>query len=465
MGKMIFELPEPSDKQKLFLSDRHKIVAFGGARGGGKSWSVRAKALFFCFHFPKIKTMIVRRSYPELESNHIIPLKELLPIGSYRYNDSKKRMVFPNGSQILFRYCDNEKSLEKFQGTETDILFLDEATQFTEIEYKKMTACVRGANPFPKRIYLTCNPGGVGHGWVKRLFIDKNYQEKERPEDYSFIQSLVTDNKALLAEQPDYLEQLESLPPALRDAWLYGRWDVFEGAFFEEFRATPDPFMCQEYGISVEDAAAQHRFTHVVEPFEIPPSFKIYRSFDWGYGKPYSVGYHALSPDNTLYRIAEIYGWNGYPNEGARETNSEICDRIVRFEREHPYLRGKKIRGVADPSCWTNHGGLSFAEEAERHSLWFEKGNNNRIPGWMQIRERLKFSPDGKARLYFFNTCKAIIRCMPLMVFDDHNVEDMSSDTEDHCLDELRYMCMQHLLPTKETKAKTYYISDPLNQF
>jgi phage terminase large subunit len=462
---LILELPEPSEKQKQFLSDHHNVIAFGGARGGGKSWAVRAKALLLCYRHNGIKCMILRRSYPELEANHIIPIKQMLPLKSYRYNDSKKRMTFPNGSQIIFRYCANEKDLDNFQGTECDILFMDEATQFSELQYQKLTACVRGANDFPKRVYLTCNPGGVGHHWVKRLFIDKIFKEGEEPRDYGFIQSLVTDNKALLKEDPGYVKKLEALPPSLRDAWLNGNWDVFEGAFFEEFRQKPDPVLCAEYGISVEEALAQHRFTHVIEPFEIPANFKIYRSFDWGYGKPFSVGYQALSPDNVAYRFAEIYGWNGEANQGCRMTNQQICDEIARFEREHPYLKGKRIQGVADPSCWTKNGGMSFAEEAEKHSLWFEPGNNDRIPGWMQIRERMKFDSNGKAMLYFFNTCKAIIRCMPLMMFDSHYVEDLDSDLEDHCLDELRYFAMHQLIPPRIITPKQIPMSDPLNQF
>jgi PBSX family phage terminase large subunit len=173
LAKLIIDIPSPSPKQSLFLSDHHKYVSFGGARGGGKSWSVRVKAILLCAAHKGIKVLILRRTYPELEANHILPIKEMLPVGSYRYNDAKKRLVFPNGSQIIFRYCANEKDLNNFQGTETDISMIDEATQFTESQYKKLVACVRGVNDFPKRVYLTCNPGGIGHQWVKRLSAHK----------------------------------------------------------------------------------------------------------------------------------------------------------------------------------------------------------------------------------------------------------------------------------------------------
>ena len=293
----------------------------------------------------------------------------------------------------------------------------------------------------------------------------KVYLLGEYPEEYSFIQSLVTDNKALMESDPEYIKRLEALPPKLREAWLNGRWDVFEGAYFEEFRDTPDPQMCHEYGISVEDALAERRFTHVIEPFEIPTDWKIYRSYDWGYGKPFSCAWWAVDYEGIAYRIIELYGCTQTPNEGVKWSNKEQFDKIAEIEREHRWLKGKRIQGVADPSIWDGSHGISAAEEAEKHQLWFEPGVNDRIPGWMQVRERMKFDEDGKAMIYFFNTCKAIIRTMPLMMFDEHKVEDLDTDLEDHACDEVRYFCMMRpIAPRKiETKLKPLY--DPLNQF
>ena len=136
-------LPAPNEKQKLFLEEKHKFVGFGGARGGGKSWAVRVKAALLCLKHPGIKCMIVRKTYPELTENHINPMCEMLkchhPDRRERiasYNDSKKNITFPNGSRILFRYCDNDKDAERFQGTEVDVLFIDEATHQSEDRMK-----------------------------------------------------------------------------------------------------------------------------------------------------------------------------------------------------------------------------------------------------------------------------------------------------------------------------------------
>lgn len=468
---MEYNLPTPSPKQEIFMLDKHRHVAFGGARGGGKSFAIRLKATILCLMYAGIKVMIVRKTYGELTANHIKPLKELLKCKTdeeiARYNESNKEMIFPNGSEILFRYCDTENDVDRYQGTEVDVLFLDEATLLSEEQMKKICACVRGVNDFPKRTYYTCNPGGKGHGYIKRLFIDRVYESGEYPEDYSFIQSLVTDNKALMESNPEYVKQLEALPPKLRQAWLEGRWDVFEGAFFEEFRTTPDPQECHDAGITTEEALQEHRWTHVIKPFDIPSGWKIYRSYDFGFGKPFAVNWYAIDYDGVAYMILELYGCTGTPNEGVKWSPEKQFKEIARIEREHPYLKGKRIQGVADPSIWDGSRGIAIIEEAEKQHLWFDKGINDRIPGWMQIHERLKFDEHGKAMLYIFENCKDTIRTIPLMMYDERStkVEDLDTTLEDHICDSLRYFCMQHVISPRIIEEKKIPLHDPLDQF
>ncbi len=466
---MTVELPKPQPKQELFLKDTHKHVGYGGARGGGKSWSIRYKAIVLSLKYAGIRSMIVRKTYPELIANHVDPLKSMLKCGTKgavaKYNKTDKEMRFTNGSVILFRYCDHEDDVDRYQGTEVDVLFFDEATQLSEAQMKKIVACVRGVNDFPKRIYYTCNPGGKGMGYIKRLFIDKKYINGEDPSEYSFIQAQVKDNEKLIQTNPDYVKQLEALPPKLRAAWLDGRWDVFEGAFFDDFREEPDKKVCEEHGITMEQAIEEHRWTHVIEPFEIPEDWKIYRSYDWGYGKPFSCAWWAVDYEGCAYRILELYGWNGTPNEGLRWSNKEQFDRIKEIEEEHRWLKGKRIQGVADPSIWDGSHGISAAEEAEKHQLWFEPGDNARIPGWMQVRERLKFDENGKAMMYFFNTCYAIIRTMPLMMHDEHKPEDLDTELEDHACDEMRYFCMMRPIAPRKLETEKIPMYDPLDQY
>lgn len=372
--------------------------------------------------------MIIRKTYPELTENHINPMCEMLKcyhkdknerIASY--NDAKKNIVFQNGSRILFRYCDNEKDAERFQGTEVDVLFIDEATQQSETKMKKLTACVRGVNDFPKRIYCSMNPGGEGHNWVKRLFIDRKYEDNENPDDYVFIQSLVTDNKALMESNPDYIRQLEALPPKLRKAWLEGDWQIFEGQFFEDFIDKPEHYQDRQW-------------THVIDPFEIPDGWKIYRSFDWGYNKPFSCGWWAVDYDGVVYRILELYGCGQTPNEGVKWTPPQVFAEIHRIETEHRWLRGKRITGIADPAIWDAETGESIADVAAKHQVYFQPGDNKRLPGWMQVHYRLAFDEAGYPMMYIFSNCKAFIRTIPLLQYDEHKPEDLDTDGEDHCL-------------------------------
>ena len=463
------DLSRISDKQYAFLSAGCKHVGFGGARGGGKSWSVRTKAKILAVSYKGIKILIVRRTFPELVNNHINQLREELH-GVAKYNKTEKVFTFPNGSTIKFGYCNNDKDLDQYQGAEYDVIFLDEATQLQEMWIKKITACVRGVNDFPKRIYYTCNPGGASHGYFKRLFIDKQYEAGEYPDDYSFIQALVTDNKALMESQPDYIKQLEALPPKLREAWLYGRWDIFEGQFFEDFRTTPDIEKCAAAGITPEEALQQHRWTHVIEPFDLNKGacrgWNIMRSYDFGYNKPFSLGYWAIDYDGVLYRIMEMYGCTQTPDEGVKWSPDEQFRRISEFEREHPWLKGRKIvDSVADPAIWDSSRGESIADTAAKYGIYFTPGDNQRIPGWMQVHYRLQFDHNGYARIYVFNNCKAFIRTMPLMMFSETHPEDLDTKLEDHCPDEVRYMCMsQPVSPIMHVDPKPI-VSDPLNQF
>ena len=467
-------LPAPSEKQRLFLRDRHKYIGYGGARGGGKSWAVRIKAVLLCLRYPGIKVMIVRKTYPELQENHILPLCELL--GCYAegeeqlaaYNDAKKHIVFPNGSRILFRYLENEKDAMRFQGTEVDVLFVDEATQQSESRMEKLRACVRGTNDFPKRIYFTCNPGGEGHAWVKRLFIDRRFREGEEPEEHSFIQALITDNRALMEKNPDYRKQLESLPPKLRDAWLYGSWDLFEGQFFEDFRIEPDMKTAAEHGCTLtrEELKEQGRWCHVIAPFDMAAgprrSWSIVRSYDFGYGKPFSCAWWAVDYEGVVYRILELYGCTGTPNEGLRWTPDRQFREIARIEAEHPWLRGRRIEGVADPAIWDASRGESIAETAARYGVYFVPGDNKRIPGWMQCHYRLQFDDEGRARMYVFDNCRAFLRTIPLLQFSKTEPEDLDTEQEDHAADEWLYLCMSRpVTPLRETETRAVMV-DPL---
>lgn len=449
MGKTVeFEQPQP--KQVEFMQAKAKHIGFGGARGGGKSWSVRTKAVLMALRYKGIRILIVRRSYPELVNNHIRILRKQLA-GVARYNDKEKSLMFRNGSGIFFTYCAKDADLDRQQGVEYDVIFADEATQLSEFQMKTIVACLRGVNNFPKRVYYTCNPGGQGHQYIKRIFIDRRYDTGEDPEDYVFIQSRVTDNRKLLESQPDYVRQLEALPPKLRKAWLDGDWNVFEGQFFEEFADRPEYYK-------------DRTWTHVIDPFEIDPNWKIYRSFDWGYHRPFSCGWWAVDYEGVVYRILELYGCSETPNEGLKWPPPKVFAEIHRIETEHRWLSGKKIIGIADPAIWDGETGESIADVAAKHQVYFDKADNKRLPGWMQMHYRFAFDENGIPMMYIFSNCKAFIRTIPLLQYDDHVPEDLDTDGEDHVADEARYFLMSRPI-TPKVPAKGPNGADPTKIF
>lgn len=452
MGRVNIDIPEPNEKQRLFLADNHRHCAYGGARGGGKSWAVRVKATLLCCRWEGLKVLIVRKTYKELINNHIVPLQAMLPREVARYNKTEKVFTFVNGSTIWFGYCANDSDLDQYQGAEYDVIFFDEATQLKEEWLKKINLAVRQPNGLPKRTYYTCNPGGVSHNYIKRLFIDRKYEGAEIPENYSFTQALVTDNKALMEMQPEYKAELEALPPKLRKAWLEGSWDLFEGMFFEEFKDDPEHY---------ED----RQWTHVIAPFEVPKEWKIYRSFDWGYSKPFSCAWWAIDYDGVAYRILELYGCTKTPNEGVKWIAPKVFAEIQRIEKEHRWLKGKQIYGVADPAIFSADGGESIAETASKYGVYFTPGDNKRIPGWMQIHYRMAFDENGYPMMYVFNNCKGFIRTIPTLLYDEHKVEDLDTEGEDHIADETRYFCMSRPIKPRQAAIPDKYATNPLNLF
>lgn len=451
MAEILIGTPNP--KQELFLKSNKKHVGFGGARGGGKSWAVRLKAKLLALNYPGIKILIVRQTYKELINNHINILRSELN-GIAKYNSTDKVFRFANGSTINFGYCASEADLDQYQGLELDIIFLDEATLLEEMWIKKIIACLRGANSFPKRIYYTCNPGGRSHNYIKRLFVTKQYEKGENPDDYEFIQSLVTDNVALLEMQPDYLAQLESLPHKLREAWLYGSWDIFEGQFFEEFTDAPEMYR-------------ERKWTHVIDPLPLDMirTMNIYRSYDFGYSKPFSCGWWGVDRDGVAYRIAELYGCTGEPNEGVKWDADKQFKEIKRIEQEHPYLKGKTITGVADPAIWDASRGESIAQTAAKNGVYFTPGDNKRINGWMQMHYRMSFDENGYPMMYIFNTCKHFIRTIPMLTYSQTHIEDLDTSQEDHIADETRYFCMSMPIAPRVQESKRKPQFDPLDLY
>lgn len=458
----------PQYKQSLFMERWEDEALYGGAAGGGKSDAIVLEALRQV-HIPHYKGLILRRTYPQL-------LELLEKTNEYyrpvfpdaRYNKSEHIWRFKSGALIRFGSCQHEEDKYNYQGQQYDFIGFDELTQFTASQYQYILSRNRAAGP-GTLVYTraTANPGGVGHGWVKERFITPakpmttiwedaevrtpEGQLKKVRRSRIYVPATVFDNKKLLENDPGYLSRLAMMPEAERDALLYGSWDSFEGQVFKEWKDDPEHYKDQ-------------RFTHVIDPFDIPQSWKIYRGFDFGYAKPFSVGWYAVDYDGCIYRIREYYGCTNTPNTGVKIDPHEMARNIREIENTDPNLKGRTIRAIADPSIFDRSRGESIAQQMEKERVYWEPGDNARIAGKMQYHYRFAFDERGRSMLYVFNTCRHFIRTIPVLVYDERHVEDIDTDTEDHIYDECRYVLMANPIgPRKNVIQKDNYGEDPLN--
>ncbi len=428
------------------MSRAEDEALYGGAAGGGKSDALVIEALRQV-DIPHYKGLILRKTFPQLTDlidKSLLYYPRIYP--GARYNAETHTWFFPSGAKIVFGSLQHSKNKLDYQGKAYDFIAFDELTHFAYDEYIYLSSRNRANGP-GTRCYIraTANPGGVGHGWVKERFITAATpmstiwetvsvpfpdgrvvkQQKSR----IFVPSSVFDNQILLQNDPNYLIKLASMPEAERKALLYGDWDSYSGQFFTEWRNDPTHYQ-------------DRRYTHVIEPFDIPSHWNITRSFDWGFNKPFSCGWWAVDTDGVAYRILEWYGCTGTADEGVKMIPHDVFKEIRKIESEHPYLKGKHIQGVADPAIFNSQTGESIAEVATLCGVYFTPGDNSRIPGWLQVRYRLAFDDKGFPMMYVFNTCKNFIRTIPLMQFDDTKIEDCNTKLEDHIADETRYFCM-----------------------
>ena len=408
--KKLYIKGKPSERQKHFFASRARYTAYGGSRGGGKSWALRRKLIGLCLRYAGIRCLLVRRSYAELKANHVRPLlSEYGEILTYR--ESEKCLYFPNGSAIALGYCASTRDCLRYQGQEYDIIAIDEATQLSEHQFSIFKACLRGVGDVPRRMYLTCNPGGVGHAWVKRLFIDRKFREDESPEDYRFIPAQVYDNPVLMSADPDYVRQLESLPLKLRDAWLYGRWDVFEGQFFPEFR---------------EEA-------HVVSPGSIPKNLRRFVAFDYGFDMLAAL-LLGMDGDGNLYVLQEIC----QPDMTLREAAELVAGLCAGQAAEY---------AVASPDLWnrrqdTGRSGFEVMQKVAGMPPMCA-ADDRRVPGWRILREYLN-TESNTPSLRISSACGELIRCLPALLCDPVRPEDASNEPHavTHAPEALRYAVM-----------------------
>lgn len=496
---------KPFPPQVRFFEAQTKYIAYGGARGGGKSWALRMKLFLLALKYSGIQILLLRRTYKELEENHILQLIALTK-GVAKYNQQSKVFTFINGSRIVCGYLANEKDVLQYQGQAYDVIALDEATQFTEFQFQTLTESNRASGlivypvddkidsgfgsdsrfdgshignrdcrgaafggsgsdcsggdydrssksfddlgcdgfcgsggsgrsfddgeifssgrraadveRFSPRMYFTCNPGGVGHTWVKRLFIDRIYQGAERAEDYSFIPARVYDNEFLMKYDPEYVRALENLPESRRKMMLDGDWDVFEGQHFPEF----------------------DRDIHVIKPFAIPDWWRFYRVFDYGLDM---LACYIVAVDDSGF---------SYVVEEIHIPNLIISDAAARMLAS-PYS-SRVFCTYAPPDMWnrSQETGKSKAELFADNGLYLTKSDNKRVAGVFALKEYLKpiVGVDGNitARLKMFDSCINLIKGLSTIQTSERDADDYATEPHEltHSVDAARYYCIMRQL-------------------
>ncbi len=419
----VWDLGRANEKQRMFFMARAPFVAYGGAKGGGKTWAVRTKAMGGAAVNPGLRVLIMRRTYPELEENHIRPIAAAVPKEIGTYTASVRRMSFFNGSTIKFGHWAGEQSELEYQGQEFDWIFIDEATQFTERTFNYLKGCLRGVSPYQKRMYLTCNPGGVGHGWVKRLFIDrdfrrssKNPEENEDPEDYVFIPATVEDNRYLLKESPNYMRMLAQMPENLRRAYRYGDWNALGGSYFSELR----------YDI------------HTFEPWRMPGRWRRYRALDYGLDM-LAVLWVAVDEEGRAWVYRE------WTQEGliVRDAARGILERT---------LPGEEIAATfAPPDLWSRQkdSGRTMEEIFRSCGVALTRAESNRVQGHMMIKDMLASGADGEPGLRISRECGRLLSDLGAIQQDRANPGDCAKEPHEitHTVDALRYFCVSRVSP------------------
>lgn len=442
---------------------------YGGAAGGGKSDMLIVEALRQV-DVPWYRALILRKIVKELKQlteRAYMYYKAAYP--GVKYNGTTRTFTFPSGATITFDSLFHENDKLKFQGLQYEFIGFDEITQFQQSEYDYLRSRNRANGP-GMRVYMRCtgNPGGVGHGWVKQYFVtageaNKTVWTKSQvllPEgglktfwtSKIFVPSKVFDNKILLQNDPQYLKRLATMNEAERNALLYGSWDSFSGQVFTEFKDDPEHYR-------------DRRWTHVISDFKVPDHWQILRSLDWGYTKPFSVGWHAVDDDGRYYRIREYYGCRpGMPNTGVEMEAEQVAENIVQIEKHDPNLHNKLIIGVADPAIFSDQGsGSTIAALFSKHGVYFGKGDNARLAGKMQYHSRLAFDQNGLPMYYVFRSCRDYIRTTPNLVYSEKNVEDIDTEGEDHIYDESRYAIMKNQIPPRRNVLHDHQLYNPLD--
>lgn len=434
-------------------------VFYGGARGGGKTDGMLGEFIRHAADYGRHAIgLMVRRTYRQLAETIERSRAIYTPLGAKLVDDVWK---FPDGARLRFAYLERDADADNYQGHSYTRIYVEELGNFPDPKpIFKLMATLRSAEGVRCGFRATGNPGGPGHQWIKARYIDpapqgwqiladsfvNPFTHETISRERVYIPSRLGDNRKLMEADPGYVAGLmQSGSPELVRAWLEGDWSVITGAYFPEFSMA----------------------RHIIQPLELPKHWKRFRAIDWGSARPASVAWWAIAsetikagervvPRGALVCYREWYVAKG-PNEGLKMTAEEVGSGILQRQtpEESAATGDERIAwGVCDPAMYIEDGGPSIAERMSKIGCHWVRGDNKRLPGWDQLRQRLK-GIDGNAMIFWFSTCTDSIRTIPALQHDEKHPEDIDTDGEDHAGDQVRYACMSRpMMRVVETQPK-----------
>jgi phage terminase large subunit len=424
---------EPNAKQIRFHESGAQECVYGGAKGGGKTCAMVMEALAYGMEYAGATIYFFRETYDDLEANIVAEWKKRVPPELYKYHETKHIATLYNGTKYFFRYVRDKRDAEQYDGRSIDAIFVDELTKHEEATIQQLLSCLRSPQGFPPRFRASCNPGGIGHAWVKKRYIlptnrgEKTYKDEISESMIQFIPATVYDNHAIMMNDPAYVRRLENLPPKKKQAFLHGDWDMYDGQAFEEF----------------------DKDIHVIEPFEIPAHWYRWRSVDNGHTDPFAWYWFAVDERGFVYIYREFTREKSDP----KLTYSQQAEKVVRLSTHTRYENNMPIT-VPEPIGMTFAGHDAFATHpmapGKTIAYFYQKAGvlpvMSSIPDrvlrkavWHEYLHPFEFEGQTVAKVRIFNTCEKLIETLPQLSEDDKNPEKYAECGFDHQADGAGY--------------------------
>jgi len=400
-------------------------VGSGGARGGGKShWLLAQMGVDDCQRVPGLKCLLLRKvGKANLEHFEDLRRKVFTNLG-HEFSAFRGILTFDNGSRIIAGHFQNEKDIDAYLGLEYDVIGIEEATTLTARKYQDITTCCRTSKPnWRPRIYSTTNPGGVGHAWYRKRFIEPWQRHTET--ETRFVAARVTDNRW---NNPEYMRVLEGLTGWQRRAWLDGDWDIAAGQFFTTLR----------------------REVHIVSDFDETRAREWFCALDYGFTHYTVVLLCCTDGDGNLFVVDEHAErlWlpqRHAPAVAAMLARHKIADRQLQIADLKRFVAGADVFS-------RQSDGSTVASQYAKLGITLKPANMERVSGWAEILHRFGDPANGvKPRLFIHERCARLVECLPALQHDPNRPEDVLKVDcdEDGAGGDDAADCLRYLVATK----------------